>query len=164
MTRGLLILLTVAASVAGACTASLAADPEPAVSLLVHKVSAERWEQHIHFHCEMALDNATGRELAVRSNFTSVFDGLEIVVTTPEGKVLAQQGYCFHQSPFASRGRVFPLKQGKTAGTLVFPIRGLPGDVRTLKVRLVGTLPGSSYERILSSETLEVEVKDRPGK
>jgi hypothetical protein len=138
-------------------------DLEPAVSLLLHKASAERWEQDVLFRCEVALDNATGRDLAVRSSFLSVFDGLEIVVTTPEGKVLVQRTFTFHQSPF-STGRLFPLNQGKTAGTLVFPIGGLPGDVRALKVRLVGTLPGSSYERILSSETLAVEVKERPGK
>ena len=139
-------------------------DPEPAVSLLLQKGSAERWEQEILFRCEVALDNATGHELSVRSTFSSVFDGLEIVVTTPAGKVLAQRGYILHQAPYAASGRVFPLKEGKTTGTLVFPIRGLPKDFRALKVRLVGTLPGSNYQRILSSETLEVEVKDRPGK
>jgi hypothetical protein len=157
MVRGLLIWLAVAT------IASPAADPEPTVSLLLRKASAEQWDHDIHFRCEVALDNSTGRELAVRSNFSSVFDGLEVVVTTPEGKVIAQQRYSSHQSPCTQDGRIFPLKQGKTAGTLVFPIRSLPGDRRALKVRLVGTLPGSSFERILSSETIELEVKDRPG-
>ena len=46
----------------------------------------------------------------MRSNFGSVFDGLELVVTTAEGKVVAQQGYTFHQAPFAPPGRRFPLK------------------------------------------------------
>jgi hypothetical protein len=134
------------------------------VSLLLNKVSAERRGRDIYFTCEVTLDNEVGRELAVRSNFFSAFDGLEIVVTTPEGKVLAQQGYSFHQSPFTATGRIFPLKKGKTTGTLLFPVGGLPADVRALKVRLVGTLPGSGYERILSSETLAVEVKERPSK
>jgi hypothetical protein len=134
------------------------------VSLLLDKVSAERHKQDIYFACEATLDNERGRELAVRSNFSSAFDGLEIVVTTPEGKVLAQQAYSFHQSPFTATGRIFPLKKGKTTKTLLFPIGGLSADVRALKVRLVGTLPGSGYERILSSETLAVEVKERPSK
>ena len=164
MNRGLLILLTATASVAGAYLASPAADPQPAVSLLLDKVSAERRERDIYFTCDVTLDNELGRELAVRSNFFSAFDGLEIVVTTPEGKVLAQQAYSFHQSPFTATGRIFPLKKGKTAGTLLFPVGGLSADVRALKVRLVGTLPGSGYERILSSETLAVEVKERPSK
>jgi len=160
MIRGVLVWLA-ATSVACVLGPSAAADPEPAVSLLLRKASAEQWEKDIHFECQVILDNATGRDLAVRSNFYSVFDGLQLVVTTPEGKVLAQQGYTFHQSPFTSRGRDFPLKRGKMEDTLVFPVGGLPKDARSLKVRLVGTLPGSGYERILSSETLVVEVKDR---
>ena len=154
-------LFVLTAVVSAACLPVTAADPEPTVSLLLNKVAAERQEKDIHFRCEVTLDNGTDRDLAVRSNFSSAFDGLEVVVTDPKGKVLVQRGYTFHQSPFAPPGRVFPLKKGQTAGTLVFPIHDLPADVRALKVRLVGTLPGSGYERILSSETLEVEVKER---
>jgi hypothetical protein len=161
MNRRLLILLTATASVAAMSLPSSAADPEPVVSLVLNKVAAERQGRDIHFTCELTLDNELGRELGVRSNFGSACDGLEIVVTTPEGKVLAQQGYTFHQSPFSATGRVFPLKEGKTRATLLFPIGGLSADVRALKVRVVGTLPGSGYERILSSETLPVEVKER---
>jgi hypothetical protein len=160
MIRGVRILL-IATSVGCVLGPSAAADSEPAVSLLLRKASAERWEKHILFQAEVALDNATGRDLAVRSNFFSAFDGLQLVVTTAEGKVLAQQGYTFHQSPFTASGRDFPLKQGTTARTLVFPIGRLPKNAGSLKVRLVGTLPGSGYERILSSETLVVEIKDR---
>ena len=35
----------------------------------------------------------------------------------------------------------------------------LPAGVKAVKVRLVGTLPGSDYRRILSSDTLGIEVK-----
>ena len=155
-----LVLLT-AISVTGVFASTSVAEPEQAVSLLLHKATGERWERDIHFQCEVALDNALGRDLGVRSAFFSVFDGLQIVVTTPTGKVLAQQGYTFHQSPFAPLGRVFPLQKGETVGTLVFPINGLPNEIRSVKVRLVGTLPGSGYDRMLSSETLAVEVKPR---
>ncbi|MFO0881106.1 MAG: hypothetical protein U0840_27600 [Gemmataceae bacterium] len=163
MVRGLLILVTAVAFLI--CSRDIShAGPEPAVPLLLNKASAERLGQDILFRCEVTLDNGTGRNLAVRSNFTSAYDGLELVVTTSEGKVLVQQGYAFHQSPFAPPGRVFLLKQGKNTSELRFPVAGLPEDARTFKVRLVGTLPGSGYERILSSETLRVDLKDRPGK
>jgi hypothetical protein len=64
-------------------------------------------------------------------------------------------------SAFAPPGREFPVKKGETKGTLVFPIPGLPNDADSLKIRLVGTLPGSGYERILLSETLAIKVKER---
>src|SRR5262245_53864732 len=99
MVRGLLIVATVAASIAWPRVVAPAAGPKPVVSLLLQKASAERWGKDIHFRCEVALNNDTGRDLAVRSHFFSAFDGLELTVTTPEGKVLAQQGYTFHQSP-----------------------------------------------------------------
>jgi hypothetical protein len=139
---------------------ALADESKPTVSLLLSSASAERDEHDTLFRCEVLLDNATGKELTVRSNFSSAFDGLELVVTTREGKTLAQQPYTWHQSPFAPPGRDFTLKQGSTTATLVFPIRDLPGDVKVLKVRLVGTLPGSAYRRILSTETVEVKVKE----
>jgi len=139
----------------------IADEPKPTVSLVLSRAAAERREQDTLFRCEASLDNATGKDLSVRSNFFSVFDGLELVVTNKEGKTLAQQPYIFHQSPFAVRGRGFTLKKGTTAGTLVFPIRELPGAAKVVKVRMVGTLPGSGYQRILSTETIEVKIKER---
>jgi hypothetical protein len=155
----MLATVSLAAIVASGGGPSFAEKPMPAVSLILSKASAERGEHYTLFRCEAVLDNATGKDLSVRSNFSSVFDGLELVVTTREGKTLAQEPYIFHQSPF-SMGRDFPLKQGATKQTLGFPITDLPADVKSLKVRLVGTLPGSAYSRILSSETLEVSVKE----
>jgi hypothetical protein len=138
---------------------AFAVEPKPMVSLLLTGASATRRDQDTLFKCDAVLDNATGRDLTVRSGFYSPFDGLELVVTTKEGKVLAQQPYIHHQSPFTPEGREFPVKQGNTKQTLVFPIQDFPGDIKTLKVRLVGTLPGSTYQRIVSSETLEIPVK-----
>jgi CubicO group peptidase (beta-lactamase class C family) len=137
-----------------------AAPERPGVSLLLLKASAERRENDTLFRCEVRIDNATGNELKVRSNFASAFDGLELVVTTKKGKVLAQQPYIWHQSPFTPDARVFPLKKGGTTATLVFPVQELPGDDKAFKVRLVGTLPNSAYRRILSSETIEINLKD----
>jgi len=138
-----------------------AGEPEPNVSLILSKASVAQLELDVLFRCEVSLDNAVGKELTVRSNFYSAFDGLELVVTNREGKTLVQQPYIFHQSPFAPAGREFALKEGTTKATLGFPVQGLPRDAKVVKIRLVGTLPGSGYQRILSTETIDVKIKDR---
>jgi hypothetical protein len=163
MIRMLPLTVTLATFLSASQTAT-SAEPNPVVSLFLNKVSAESSAGDILFRCEVDIDNATGRELTVKSNYFSAFDGLEIVVTTPEGKVLAQQNYAAHQSPFDSEPREFPLKQGKNTKTLKFPIVELPNDAHTFKVRLVGTLPKSGYDRILSSETLVVKLEKNPRK
>ena len=156
----LLTALSWAAIVASAAAPARADEPKPTVSLILSKASAERREQGALFRCTVGLDNATDKDLTVRSNFYSVFDGLELVVTNKEGKTLVQQSYTWHQSPFTASGREFPLKKGTTTGTLVFPTDHLGGDVKVVKVRLVGTLPGSGFDRILSTETIEVKIKE----
>jgi hypothetical protein len=134
--------------------------PTPAVSLLLTKVSSERAGQDTRFTCHARLVNGTGEDVTARSNFSGVlFDGLEVVVTSKEGTVLAQQPYIYHQSPFLETKDAV-LKKGVTVdGKLVFPVRGLPPKTTVVKVRLVGTLPNSTYKRILSSETIEVDIR-----
>ncbi|HEY1189871.1 MAG TPA: hypothetical protein VGE74_19635 [Gemmata sp.] len=141
-----------------------AEEPAPVVSLLIAEVTATRDGKDTYIDCKATLDNATGRDLTVRSMYFSAFDGLEVVVTDTEGKVLVQQAYDEHQSVFSFKGRDFPVKKGKTTKELRFPVRGLPEDARSVRVRLVGVLPESRYTRILSSETLAVEVKKGTGK
>jgi len=150
---------------AGICVpASPAADSQPLVSLFISKVTANPLGPEIMVTCEATIDNATGGDLTVRSGFFSAFDGLEIVVTDREGKLLEQRGCTEHQGLFKLTGRDFPLKQGKTVEEVKFSLHNLPVGTRSLRVRLVGTLPGSSYKRILSSETLTVEVGKGAGK
>src|SRR5436190_849739 len=93
---------------------SLAGEPKPMVSLNLSKPSAERTGNRILCRCEAILDNATGRDLTVRSHFNSAFDGLELVVTTKDGKILAQQSYTHHQSPVSPKEMDFMLKKGDT--------------------------------------------------
>ena len=128
------------------------------VSLILEQPTTERLQREIFFKCTVALENATGKDLSVRSSYFSAFDGLEIVITTPEGRTLIQQGYAHHQSPFTFRGREFIAKNGSTTQTLVFPVSGLPKDLKMVRVRLVGTLPGSTFTRILSTETFDVKI------
>jgi len=145
---------------------SSAADPaeEPLgsakVSLVLLKASAERDEIGVFFDCDVRLDNATGKDLTVKSNFADTFDGLELVITDKKGKTLAQWGHTWHMSPFA-KPQDCVLKQGSTTATLRFPVPNiLPKDVKTVKVRLVGILTRSTYTNILSTETLEIEIKE----
>jgi hypothetical protein len=150
------IALCLSVLLSGALT--YANDDKAGVSLMLSNVSAERDPQDTLFHCEVTIDNHTGKEITVTSNFHSAFDGLELVVTNVHGKVLKQQPYTSHQSPFASDGREFVLKRGKTKKSIVFPVRSFGMVGQSLKVRLVGTLPGSSYKRILSTDTIKTVI------
>jgi hypothetical protein len=155
-----LTTLFLAAAVVWNGPAVLAEESDAAVSLILSAATAQRRSGDTLFQCEATLDNAIGRDLTVRTNFYSAFDGLELVVTNRAGKTLAQQPYIFHQSPFTADGRDFTIKRGKTTASLVFPIAKLPAGEKVVKVRLVGTLPGSEFRRILSTETLEVKIKE----
>jgi hypothetical protein len=152
--RSLLLILLLAAS----ATDFAAADDTGFVSLVLSETKATRGDLDTLFVCRVSLDNRTVDDLTVRTTFYSVFDGLELIVTTPEGRTLAQQPYIHHQSPRAPDGRKMDVKRGVTTRELRFPIRDLPADVRQVKVRLVGTLPDSGYRRLLASETLEVKI------
>jgi hypothetical protein len=146
--------------VGGAWTAVASADPpEVLVKLTLNKAAAERRTDDVLFECEATLDNATGRALNVRTSFFSAFDGVEIVLFDARGKKLRVQPYTFHQSPFAVDGTQ-PLEVGKTTKRLVFPVSGLPADVKTFRVCLIGTLPGSAYNPgLLLSDLVEVTLK-----
>jgi hypothetical protein len=68
------------------------------------------------------------------------------------------QGHTY--SPFTRDERDFTLTQRTATAFLVFPVRKLPARDKVFKVRLVGTLPGSGLQRILSTETLEVKINE----
>jgi len=155
-----LYLIALAVVLAGFGGPLVAAEPEPIVSLILSKASAKVNDPDVLFVCEFTIDNATGKELVVKSHMNSAFDGLELVVTDKDGKTLAQQQFIYHQSPYSGDTRDFPIKRGTTSGKIAVPIRDLFKPGQALKVRVVGTLPGSSYERILSTETLDVTVKE----
>jgi hypothetical protein len=139
---------------------------KPDVSLVLSKASAERvvpgkpLKSKVLVQCEVMLNNQTGKKLTVTSDRSSAYDALEVVVTKSDGTILAQQAYGYHFGLGAfSR---FELNAGKNVKTLVFPIsNAVPSDLDVIKVRLVGSLPGSGYKRILSSDTLEVKIPSK---
>jgi hypothetical protein len=143
-----------------AATTAPADAPEgkPSVDLTLTKATAQRFDGGgVIVICEVVLDNRTGKELKVRSNFYSAFDGLTLYVRDEKGKLLLRRGYIWHQSPFSPPGREFPLKPGENTGELRFPI-DLPADVKAIRVSLAGTLPGSGYDEILVTDVVPVNV------
>ncbi len=128
------------------------------VRLTLPGASAQRSGKDVVFRCEAVIVNNTGAVLKVQSTFYSAFDGLELVVLTAKGKELRRQSYLHHQSPHSPQGRQFPLNKGENRKTLVFPVLGLPKGTRVLKIRLVGTLPGSKYKGVLRSDVLTIPV------
>lgn len=133
-------------------------DDKPRVDLTLTKVMAERFNDgDVLVICDVVLDNQTGRGLKVRSNFTSPFDGLMIVVRDEKGKLILRQGHTWHQAPFAPPGREFPLQTGENKGELRFPLR-LPADMKNIRVMLVGTLPGSGYDELIYTDVVPVTI------
>ena len=139
---------------------------KPDVSLILSKASAERLtpspplKSQVLISCEVMVNNQTGKTLKVTSDRGSAYDALEIVVTRSDGTILAQQPYGdqFGLGTFS----LFELRDGKNTKTLVFPIAdAVPSDLDVIKVRLVGTLPGSGYKRIISSYTFEVKIPSK---
>ena len=150
--------VAVIASILLAAQSLYADEEEPFVSLILTEASAELDSNgDTLFTCEIKIANSTKEDLVVESRFNSALDGLALVVTNIDGRTLAQQGYTYHQSPRAELKK-FVLKKGESKTTLVFPLSHFAADER-LKVRLVGFLPGSSYGRILSTDTKTISVK-----
>ena len=115
-------------------------------------------ESGVLVECSLELRNNTGGTLQVESNFHSAFDSFELIVTDSDNRLLTQLPYSFHQSPYSFEGRDFPINEGLNFASLRFSLgRNAPDDLpETIRVRLVGTLPGSGYVRILSTNTLDV--------
>jgi len=140
------------------------ADPVPAppVGVSIDGALALGDDHGTLFLVEAVLVNETDGTLVVRSNFFSVFDGLEIVVSDRDGKVIARQHYTHHQSPATSDGAPFDLPVGETRQELGFPLERTfpPGD--EVWVSLVGGLPGTDYERGLESDAVAVTIGRMP--
>lgn len=155
------MLAGIVACAAGVLVAASAGDPDgkTAFDLTLAKATAWRFDggETVYFDCEVVLDNKTGREVKVRSSFTSAYDGLILVVRDEKGKEIHRQGLSHHQSPFAPPGRLFPLQAGENQAKLRFPIK-LPAGVKAVRVMLVGTLPDSGYDELLLTDVVPVTI------
>lgn len=158
----LLVAITLATVTLSISAAQTRGDErETPISLALKAASAERGDEDVTFRFEVTIDNATGKEVITKSAFSSIFDGLDLIVMDADGKLLVRQGYTFHQSPVRLNKKKFILKPGKTSGVLLFPVRKSFKVGQVLKVRLDGTLPNSPYTKLLSTNTKEIRVERR---
>ncbi len=104
----------------------------------------------------MVIDNQTGEDLTVQSNFFSAFDGLSMLLLK-DGMKVAEQSYLYHQSPYSADPRPFILKKGKNQKDMRFPFRLPPEDWAGLQAKMVGDLPGSKFKGKLESNTIKIQ-------
>jgi hypothetical protein len=150
--------VTAAGMLVGGFLRSRAEEQKRPVVLDLVKATAERLDGGgVLFLCTAILKNHSGVALQVRTNFRSVFDGIEVLVLGESGEKLLQQPYVYHQSPYSLHGRDLPLKTGATRETLSFPV-DLPKDTRSVRLLLVGVLPGCDRSGLLCSGSVSVAI------
>jgi hypothetical protein len=138
-----------------------AEEQKPPVVLDLVKATAERLDNGtVLLVCTATLKNHSGVELRMRTNFLSVFDGIEVLVLRVSGEKLLQQPYVYHQSPYSFQARDLPLKTGETCETLRFPV-DLPKDTPSVRLLLVGILPGCDRSGPLRSRSVIVAIPPR---
>ena len=159
------VLLLLAAGALAGCARGDAQPPQastPRVALALASATAERQDSgDLLVRCSATLRNDTGRELAVRTNFHSVFDGMTIVLLRPDSTELARQAYIYHQSPYA-RDQTIPLPPGPTTEELVFPLSELSEALDGVTARLEGGLPGTAFPDGLRSDPVPLGLPEPP--
>ena len=83
------------------------------LSLILSGASAERDSDIVTFHCDVVLENSTGSEIQVVSHFGAQLDGIDLVVTDDEGRILAQQPFTYHQSPIYREATRVAIEEGQ---------------------------------------------------
>jgi hypothetical protein len=157
--RGSVAMLTVALMCSGyGKDDARAEEQKPTVVLDLVKATAERLDSGtVLLVCTATLKNHSGVELRVRTNFGSVFDGIDVLVFRESGEKLIKQPYVYHQSPYSFQARDLSLKTGETRETLVFPV-DLPKDTPSVRLLLVGVLPGCDRSGLLCSGSMNVAI------
>ena len=150
--------------------AGCVASPQPgSVTLFITIAVAKRYTNmssnvETEILCQAVIDNRTGAPLIVFSNFYSAFDGLDLVVRDDHGRLLAQEPFIYHQSPYgSSNGRPFTLQSGRNTHDMHFSLTSMTNASDKLSLQLVGTLPRSSYTASLTSQVVQVSVKGGQG-
>ena len=139
--------------------AGCASPPNGGVSLSITSATAQRKPDMLDLWCDAALDNHTDAPLVVTSNCSSAFDGLTLLVRDANDRLLAQQSFLAHQSP-RQDGLHFTLRVGRNTHHMGFPLFTLTNAPSTLRLQLVGTLPGSGYQAGLTSQVFRVTVRE----
>ncbi len=110
--------------------------------------------------CDLLVDNQTGVDLVVLSNFHSALDYFTLELLR-DGEVVTAVDYINHLSPTSPAAQPFVLRQGKTRTQLRFPVRLPPKDWTSLQARLVGVFPGSKFNAAVVSNTTEIQRVDQ---
>ncbi|MBI5488389.1 MAG: hypothetical protein HY905_13735 [Deltaproteobacteria bacterium] len=108
--------------------------------------------------CQAKFQSLASGPITVRTNFASVFDGLAVVLSGPDGTELTRVPYINHQSPYSSEGSDMELPVGETTQRLVFPLFGFTTDLPVVRVRLEGDLPRVPDSAGLRSEEVDVTI------
>ncbi len=91
------------------------------------------------------------------TNFSSVFDGFELVVFADDWSELKRIHYTHHQSPFA-RDRPLPVPAGSSTQTLVIPVPNWTHSKSEIRLQLVGGLRGTAWPSGLISNDLTLTL------
>lgn len=130
------------------------------VRLSLQSVSARRMSSgDVLFECEATLINTTGAPITTLTNFSSVFDGISIVIHNDRGDLIHEQSYLYHQSPYAEDQPVV-LPAGPTPKRIVFPISDWDAGAGVLRVHLKGGLLGTIYKDGITSNERSVHITD----
>ncbi len=108
--------------------------------------------------CQTAFQNETGADLRVMSYRGLPIDSMDIVVMDKDGNELSRKNCAAHSSMFFPEGRWTSLPVGETVQQLDFLIGDIPAEHRDCQAVIVGTLPGSDYEKALSSNTIKLRL------
>ncbi|MBI5500554.1 MAG: hypothetical protein HY907_09945 [Deltaproteobacteria bacterium] len=133
------------------------AAPVP-VALEVARIEIVPEEHGLQVRCQATLRSLASGPITVRTNFASVFDGVSVVLSGPDGAELKRQAYIHHQSPYSSDGVPVELAVGETTQELVFPLFDFTTELPVVRVRLEGDLPRVPGSAGLRSEELDVTV------
>jgi hypothetical protein len=112
--------------------------------------------RYVVLACDAVIDNQTGEDLTVTSSFFSAFDGLSVQLLR-DGRKVGEQHYTAHQSPGSPDPRSFVLKKGKNPKDMRILFRLPPADWAGLRARLVGGLPGSTFQGKLESNAVNIQ-------
>jgi hypothetical protein len=148
----------------GLCSTACPWMPQSAfATLAIAEIDAVRQAGGLQVSCRATFRNLTSEPIGVRTNFSSVFDGLNVVVSAADGTELKRQAYVHHQSPQAPDGVPLELPVGETTQRLLFPLETFPAGISGVRVRLEGGLPGVAGSVGLRSEDVDVTIGERSG-
>jgi hypothetical protein len=125
--------------------------------VFIDGASIEQSGDGARFAIEARVDNG-GADVAMQTNFASVFDGFTLVVARQDGSVLARQAYVAHQSPYAE-DRALTIARGTSRQRLVFPLVEWPHEPGGLVVSLEGGFRGTKWGKGLHSNAYAVPAR-----